>query len=269
MDLDTPRVMGILNITPDSFYKDSRALEKDILVDRVGQMIVEGADIIDLGAISTRPGADIVNIEEEVARLLPAVEIVRKNYPDIWISVDTWRGEVLKQVAPFEIDIVNDVSGGKFDEGLLRVVGELKLPYILMHMPGNLNTMHEKSENVDIIHEVSVYFHEKVLQLNENGIWDIILDPGFGFGKTILQNYQLLGHLDHFDFFGLPSLVGISRKSMIQKVIVRGPEEALNGTTALHMIALQKGASILRVHDVKEAKEAILLHQQLSEIASS
>lgn len=258
--LSAPKVMGILNVTPDSFYSGSRKQTEDEIRGRVHEIISEGGDFIDIGAYSSRPGADDVSPEEEMNRLRTGMKIVRELAPDIPVSVDTFRADVAKMsVEELGVNIINDISGGELDSAMFPTVAKLGVPYILMHMKGTPQTMQQSPHYDDIVKEVTLYFAEKVQKLRDLGQKDIILDPGYGFAKSLEHNYQLLHHQEMLQVFDLPILVGVSRKSMIYKLLGTTPQEALNGTTVLHTIALTKGASILRVHDVKEASECIKL----------
>lgn len=263
MDLSTPQVMGILNVTPDSFYEGSRMFSDEQIAQRTRQIVEEGASIIDLGAYSSRPGAEDVSAEEETARLERAMRIIRSIYPDVAVSVDTFRADVARRcITDFGADIINDISGGELDKNMFPTVAELNVPYILMHMRGTPQDMQQCTDYKDVTADVLRYFGEKVDRLHSMGVKDIILDPGFGFAKTLEQNYELLAKMEVLQVLGLPTLVGISRKSMIYKLLGTTPTEALNGTTVLNTIALQKGANILRVHDVKEAVEAVKITSQ-------
>ncbi|WP_244828208.1 dihydropteroate synthase [Carboxylicivirga sediminis] len=263
--LDKPLAMGILNITPDSFFDGGKyQLEKEI-IERCEQIINEGGDIIDIGAYSSRPGAMHVSEREEISRLTQSLSWVRKRFPDAVISVDTFRASVSRMVVnDFEVDIINDISGGMMDEKMFVEIGELGVPYILMHMQGTPQNMQMNPTYNNLIGDISLFFAKQVKQARFCGIKDIILDLGFGFGKTLEHNYELLRELKQFELFGLPMLVGVSRKSMIYKLLNILPEHALNGTTALNTVALLNGANILRVHDVKEAVECINLVRQLT-----
>lgn len=262
--IDKPLIMGILNLTPDSFFSGSRSqTSKEMLILKASQMIQEGADILDLGGYSTRPGASEVTEEEEIKRVIPAVEWISEAFPSVLISVDTFRANVARAAVLAGAQLVNDISAGNLDSKMLETVGQLDVPYIAMHMRGNPKTMLEKTNYSDILVEIMNYFSEKVANCKANGIKDIIVDPGFGFAKTVEQNYEILRNLDYFLALSLPILIGVSRKSMIYKTLGISPEEALNGSTALHMYALSKGANILRVHDIKEAKETLNLYKQL------
>lgn len=262
--LDRPQIMGILNLTPDSFFGGSRILTtKTELIERVTKMVSEGADILDLGGYSTRPGAAEVSIEEEIRRVIPAIEWIAEAFPSILISVDTFRSKVAEAAVHNGAHLVNDISAGNLDIKMLETVGKLEIPYIAMHMRGNPQTMQKETNYSDILVDILTYFSEKMSLCRKFGIKDVIIDPGFGFAKTVEQNYWLLRNLKYFQTLSLPILVGVSRKSMIYKTLGISSEEALNGTTALHMYALTKGANILRVHDVKEAKETLTLYQQL------
>ncbi len=264
MDFERPRVMGILNVTPDSFYAGSRQQTADDITRRVHQIIEEGGDIIDIGAYSSRPFAEDVSPEEEMRRLRQGLGIVRKVAPEAIISVDTFRSDVARMcVEEFDVAIINDISGGEMDQHMFATIAELQVPYILMHMKGTPQDMQVNPGYEHLLKEVLYYFSKKVAQLHDLGVKDIILDPGFGFGKTIDDNYLLLEHLDDFQILELPILVGVSRKSMIYKVLGITPEDALNGTTALNTIALMKGADLLRVHDVREATEVINIVEKI------
>ena len=258
MDLTEPQVMGILNVTPDSFYAGSRAeTEKDI-IQRLHQIVDEGASIVDIGAYSSRPDAEHISSEEEMSRLRMGLKLIRKHCPEATVSVDTFRADVAKMcVEEYGAAIINDISAGNMDEAMFTTIAKLGVPYIAMHMKGTPQTMQIAPQYDHFLKEIFYFFSEKVQKLRDLGVKDIILDPGFGFGKTLEHNYQLMNHLEEFKLFELPLLVGISRKSMIYKLLDTTPEEALNGTTILNTIALQKGAHVLRVHDVKAAVEAV------------
>jgi dihydropteroate synthase len=262
--IDKPIVMGILNVTPDSFFDGRNDLTEANIIRKINAMEYDGAKIIDIGGYSTRPGADKVSEEEELKRVLPIVKLITSNFKDLDISIDTFRGSVAQKCVEAGATIINDVSGGTLDQNMFNCIADLKVPYVLMHMQGNPETMQDNPTYNNVVEEVKNYFEEKINQLNQLGINDIILDPGFGFGKTVEHNYKLLNNLDAFKTFGLPIMAGVSRKSMINKVLDTTPEEALNGTTVLNTIALTKGANILRVHDVKEANECIKLIKKLS-----
>jgi dihydropteroate synthase len=264
MDFSSPRIMGILNLTPDSFYDGGRDLSDKPVIRRVKNMISEGMDILDIGAYSSRPGATDISEQEELDRLAPRLEIIRAEFPDLPVSVDTFRSRIAKIVCnEYEVDMINDISGGNLDPEMITAISELKIPYIIMHMKGTPQDMIKKSYYEDLRRELFMFFAKKIAELNNHGVHDIIIDPGFGFGKNISHNFQLLNFLNDFKIFEQPLLVGISRKSMIYKTLKKTPAEALNGTTALHMVALQKGAKILRVHDVQAAKEVITLFEKL------
>lgn len=258
--LDTPKIMGIINVTPDSFYERSRRKSIDGVLKKAQQMIEEGADYLDIGGYSTRPGAAEVSVTEEINRTVPAIEAIHSEFPYIPISVDTFRSVVAEEAINNGASVINDVSGGTLDPTMHDTVARLKVPYILMHMRGTPQNMTELANYDNVTVEVMKELQQQIVTLRQKGIADIIIDPGFGFAKNISQNFEMLRNLLHFSSFELPLLVGISRKSMIYKSLGISPEEALNGTTALHMIALQFGAHILRVHDVKEAKEAAKLY---------
>lgn len=257
LELREPQIMGILNVTPDSFYSDSRTPDEAHITERVRQMMEEGADMIDIGGYSSRPGADDVTPEEEMDRLRRGLRIVRKLYPEVPVSVDTFRADVARMCIEEEgADIINDISGGMMDRQMFRTVARLGVPYILMHMQGTPDTMQVAPHYDNLRREVMLYFAERIDRLCQMGAKDIIVDPGFGFGKTLEHNYELMNHLEDFAVFNLPLLVGISRKSMIYKLTGGTPQTSLNGTTVLNTISLVKGAHILRVHDVKAAAEA-------------
>jgi dihydropteroate synthase len=260
VDLSEPQIMGILNVTPDSFYSGSRKQTQDEVKERVEQIVAEGGQMIDIGAYSSRPGADDVSQEEEMRRLRMGMGIVREIAPDIPVSVDTFRADVARMcVEELGVDIINDISGGELDKDMFATVAKLGVPYILMHMKGNPQNMQNNPHYDNLMKEILMYFAEKVQQLRDLGQKDIILDPGFGFAKTVEHNYELMNHMDELKIFELPILSGISRKSMIYKLLGTNPQEALNGTTILNTISLLKGASILRVHDVKEAREVAIM----------
>ncbi len=258
LELRKPQVMGILNVTPDSFYAESRTFSSDELIEeRVRQLVNDGADMIDIGGYSSRPGADDVSPEEEMNRLRRGLRAVHKVAPGVPVSVDTFRADVAKMCVEEEgADIINDISGGMLDRQMFRTVARLGVPYILMHMQGTPDTMQQHPHYDNLREEVMLYFAQRIDRLCQMGAKDIIVDPGFGFGKTIEHNYELMNHLEDFHTFGLPLLVGISRKSMIYKLLGGTPQTSLNGTTVLNTIALMKGAHILRVHDVRPAVEA-------------
>jgi dihydropteroate synthase len=266
MNLSTPRVMGILNLTPDSFYDGGKYSSVYEIQLRVDEIINEGADIIDVGSVSTRPGAKKISTLEELKRLIPAVKTIRKKYPEFPVSVDTFNPDVAENmIKDFSVDMINDVTSGGESMKMYEVIASRNVPYIIMHMQGNPENMQDNPKYNDIIDDILVFMGEKTSKLKSMGIIDIIIDPGFGFGKTIDHNYRLLSGLDCFRSLELPVIIGISRKSMIYKYLSVSPEEGLNGTTALNMVALLKGANILRVHDVKEAVEVCRLYTKLSE----
>ncbi len=264
-DLSHPVVMGILNITPDSFFDGGKYFsESDKIKARIDQILTEGGKIIDIGAYSSRPGADDVSEDEEYRRLTRTFDVIAANYSDLTISVDTFRsGIARKAVLEFGVDIINDISAGEIDKNMFTTVAELNVPYILMHMQGRPADMQDSPTYADVVEDIVLYLSRKVMELRQLGVKDIIIDPGFGFGKTLEQNYALLNRLEAFDVFELPLLVGISRKSMIYKLLNKTPQESLNGTTVLNTLALTKGASILRVHDVKEAVECVTIFEAL------
>jgi len=262
LSLESPKVMGIVNLTPDSFFGGSRAASVSAAVERARQMAAEGADMLDLGAMSTRPGAEDVSVEEELDRLLPALRAIREALPEMPLSVDTFRAEVARQALEAGADIINDVTGGE-DPAMYATVAAAGAPYILMHMRGNPRTMSGLTQYEDLFLDIQTYLLERVAAARAAGVGDIMLDPGLGFAKTTEQNFTLLRELERFQALGLPVLVGLSRKGMIWKTLGIRPEDALNGTTALHMVALAGGASILRVHDVVEARQVIRLWAHL------
>ncbi|NRF41565.1 dihydropteroate synthase [Pedobacter foliorum] len=261
-DISSPCVMGILNLTPDSFYNSSRAGSLDDALQRTEAFLKDGAKFIDIGAYSSRPGAAEVSTDEELKRIVPVVEAITKKLPEAVISIDTFRAKVAKESIEAGAHIINDIASGDLDEAMFDTVAALQVPYIMMHMKGNPQTMQQETAYKDLALDITDYFSAKLAQLQKLGAKDIILDPGFGFAKTLDQNYQLLNQLEDFNIFELPLLVGFSRKSMIYKFLGLTPQEALNGTSVLNTIALLKGASILRVHDVKAAVECIALVQK-------
>ncbi len=268
LDITIPKVMGILNITPDSFFDGGKYLEQESILQRIVDMINEGADIIDIGAYSSRPGAVHISEDEELKRLDSALGIIRKEYPNIIISVDTFRAGIANAVVKnYNVDIINDISAGEMDEKMFDTMADLNVPYIMMHMKGTPQDMqNDPNYNYDVVYEIIDYFSKKVEELKQRGLHDIILDPGFGFGKSLDNNYELLNRMKELNIFELPMLIGLSRKSMIYNLLDCSPQEALNGTSLLNMISLQNGASILRVHDVKEAHECIALYNKLQSV---
>lgn len=264
LDLSQPRVMGILNVTPDSFYAGSRTQTEAEIVRRVKQIVSEGAAIIDIGAYSSRSNADNVSSREEMERLRMGLKILFEIQPDAVVSVDTFRADVARMcVEEYGVAIINDIAAGEMDANMFHTVAALNVPYIMMHMQGTPQSMQQHPHYDNLLKEVFLYFARKVQQLRDLGVKDIILDPGFGFGKTMEHNYELLSHLEEFRIFELPLLVGVSRKSMIYRLLDITPQEALNGTTVLDTICLLKGADILRVHDVKEAVETVRIVQAM------
>lgn len=265
LDLSTPVVMGILNVTPDSFYDGGKYTTETAVIRRIHQIVEEGAGIIDVGAYSTRPGAAFVDEQEELGRLSWAVELVRKYYSNLPVSIDTFRAGVAREIVSClgEV-IVNDISGGTLDENMFDFVAETGVPYIMMHIQGTPQTMQQNPVYEDVVREVRQFLTERIAVLNAKGFDNIILDPGFGFGKTLAHNYELMSGMDTYQDLGYPLLVGISRKTMIYKLLGGTAQDALNGTTVLNTIALLKGANILRVHDVKEAVETVRIVQQLN-----
>lgn len=264
--LDRPVVMGILNVTPDSFFAGSRKRTEAEIAARIEEILAQGGDWIDIGGYSSRPDATPVTADEEMRRLELGLEILNRDYPSVPVSVDTFRADVARCcVEKYGVAMINDISAGELDSEMFRTVADLKVPYIMMHMRGTPQTMASLTDYTNLMDEIMLYFAEKVRQLRLMGVSDLILDPGFGFSKTLEQNYELMAHLREFGIFDLPILVGISRKRMIYQLLGGTPEESLNGTTALHTCALLNGADILRVHDVKEAVEAVRIVQKIKE----
>lgn len=265
LDLSTPRVMGIVNITPDSFFAASRKQAEAEIVERCRQILDEGGTMIDIGAQSTAPSSTFLTAREEAERLMPALQIVRRSFPHTILSVDTFYADVAKQaVEEYGMNIINDISGGEIDKRMFEVMGTLNVPYILMHMRGVPQTMLQHTDYENFIQDIWYYFSQKRAKLNMLGVNDVIIDPGFGFSKTLEQNYRLMAYLKYFHIFDEPILVGISRKSMIYKLLGTSPEESLNGTSILHTVALLSGASFLRVHDVKEAVECVTIVDKIA-----
>jgi len=264
LDLRHPRVMGIINVTDDSFYPGSRYTSDGEILAIAGRMLEEGADILDIGGCSTRPGAQDVPEETEKKRVCRASELILGKYPEAVVSVDTYRASVAGEaVRNSGADIINDISGGEMDKEMFPLVTKLNVPYIMMHMQGTPQTMQSKPHYDDVVSDILSWFGQKTVQLQQAGVKDIILDPGFGFGKTAAHNFELLGRMNEFHIAGLPLLAGFSRKSMIWRTLDITPDDALNGTSALNMAALMKGTSVLRVHDVKEAKEVVTLFEKI------
>jgi len=264
IDLTTPKVMGILNLTPDSFYDGGKYKNESEILSQVYMMLKNEATFVDIGAYSSRPNAVHITETEELKRLLPIIKLIVKEFPEIIISTDTFRSEVAKASLEAGAAMINDISAGKLDANMLQTIANLQVPYIMMHMKGTPQTMQQQNDYTDLIKDILFYFSERISEAKKLGIKDIIVDPGFGFAKDVAQNFELLKHLEHFKILELPILAGVSRKSMIYKTLESTPQEALNGTTVLNTIALQKGVNILRVHDVKEAIETIKLTSQLS-----
>jgi dihydropteroate synthase len=264
IDLSKPKVMGILNLTPNSFFDGGRYLDEAAIVAQVQKMLSEGATFIDIGAYSSKPNAEFVSVEVELSRIVPIVDLLVKQFPVILISIDTFRAEVAKACIQKGAALINDISAGKLDDKMLGIIAEYNVPYVMMHMRGTPQTMSTLTVYEDVVKEVLFYFSERIAAARSLGINDVIIDPGFGFAKTLQQNYEILQKLELFQQLNLPVLAGISRKSMIYKILNNSANESLNGTTALNTIALYKGASILRVHDVKEAMECVALFNQLN-----
>jgi dihydropteroate synthase len=269
IDLDRPKVMGILNLTPDSFYDGGKYKSATDILRQVDKMLHEGATFIDIGAYSSRPKAKHISQDEELSRLLPVLELVVKEFPDALISIDTFRSSVADKAIPLGACMVNDISGGSMDENMFATIAKLQVPYILMHMVGTPQTMQQHVQYEDLIKDMIFYFSQKVFELRKLGVNDLILDPGFGFSKTLDQNFELLQKLELFSGMDLPILAGLSRKSMLYKLLGLDADRALNATTSVNTIALMKGASILRVHDVQEAMETIKIFEKMMNRPSS
>lgn len=263
VDLETPKVMGILNLTPDSFYDGGRYSRDSDVLKRVESMLEEGAAFVDLGAYSSRPGADHVSLEEERARLMPPLRSILKEFPDALVSVDTFRSQIARESIEAGAALINDISAGSLDDAMFETIAELQVPYIIMHMRGNPQSMQEHTGYENLVKEIILYFSERVFALRKLGVNDIIIDPGYGFSKTLEQNYELLGRAELLNSLDLPVLTGVSRKSMLYRVLETGPEDALAATLAAQAIALMKGSSILRVHDVREAVESIRIIEKI------
>lgn len=257
--------MGILNLTPDSFYDGGKYKSEQLILQHVEGMLFEGATFIDIGAYSSRPNAPHISLEEERARLLPVLELITKRFPEILISIDTFRSSIASESIAAGACMINDISAGQMDKDMFGTVAGLQVPYLLMHMRGTPQTMQQHTDYNDLVKDIIIYFSEKIFELRKLGLNDLILDPGFGFSKTLEQNYELLGKLELLSCMELPIVAGLSRKSMLYKLLGTNAEHALNATTAANTIALQKGASILRVHDVKEAMETIRIMEKIKE----
>jgi dihydropteroate synthase len=264
IDLSSPKVMGILNITPNSFFDGGMHKDDKAVLLHIESMLNEGTTFIDVGAYSSKPNADNVSEDDELKRIIPIVNLVLKEFPDVLLSIDTFRSEVAKQCIEAGAALINDISAGKLDDNMMQTVANLHVPYIMMHMKGSPQNMQQHTNYGNLIKDILFYFSERISEAKALGIIDLIVDPGFGFAKTMEQNYELLNKLELFNMIEKPLLIGVSRKSMIYKALETNANEALNGTTVLNTIALQKGASILRVHDVKEAMECITLVESLS-----
>jgi dihydropteroate synthase len=264
IDVSLPKVMGILNVTPDSFYDGGKHKNEAAILKHVEGMLLGGATFIDIGAYSSKPNADFISEDEELSRILPIVASILKEFPNALLSIDTFRSQVAKQCIDYGAALINDISAGNLDDNMLRTIADLHVPYIMMHMRGTPKTMLQLTQYDNLIKDILFYFSERIAAARQLGIVDIIVDPGFGFAKTTEQNFELLNQLELFNMLELPLLVGISRKSMIYKTLQNTANDALNGTTVLNTIALQKGTNILRVHDVKEAVECIQLVQSLN-----
>lgn len=264
ISFDKPLVMGILNLTPDSFFDGGQYIDTDSILKRAKQIVAEGADIIDLGAYSTRPGAEDIDVDKEWRRMQPALACIRKELPDTILSIDTFRSDLVRRVVnEFGACIVNDISGGTLDDKMFETVAELKVPYIMMHLKGTPQSMQSQTDYNDLMGELLEFFQDRIRTLNSLEAKDIIIDPGFGFAKTLDQNYEIMAKLNEFSSLGCPLLIGISRKSMIYKLFDGEAKDSLNGTTALNMVSLMGGANILRVHDVKEAVECVKIYNKI------
>jgi dihydropteroate synthase len=264
LDISSPIIMGILNVTPDSFYDGGFYNSKNKVIDQVKKMVSDGASIIDIGGYSSRPGAEEISVDTELKRVLPVIKLIKKKYPKILISIDTFRSEVAKLSVECGADIINDISGGSLDSKMYKTIAKLNVPYIIMHMKGDPGNMMEKTNYKDIFGELNKYFNEKISLAESFGIKNIIIDPGFGFSKTTKQNFDILNNLNLFNQHKRPILVGVSRKSMIYKTLNTTPDNSLNGSTVLHTVSLLKGAKIIRTHDVKQANECIRLVSELN-----
>lgn len=266
IDLSIPRIMGIVNCTPDSFYKSSRFVHEVPLMQQIEKMLKEGATFIDIGAYSSRPQADFVSLETEKKRLLPMISAIVKQFPEVLLSVDTFRAEIAKESIAAGAALINDISAGNLDSNMLQTISQLKVPYLMMHMRGTPQTMKNLNRYDNLITDINFFFSKKIAEAQALGICDLMIDPGFGFAKDSNQNYTMLSKLSVFKIHNVPIVVGVSRKSMIYQLLDSSPQQALNGTSCLHTIALLGAASMLRVHDVKEAKECIQLTQKMIEI---
>jgi len=268
LDLGTPKIMGVINVTPDSFFANSRQEGLADILRTAEKMLTEGADLLDIGGMSSRPGAEIISVDQELQRVITPIEAIIKRFPEAIVSIDTVHAEVAKEAVNAGSSLVNDISAGRIDPKMYDTVAELGVPYILMHMRGTPKTMQQQPDYEDVVQEILDFFIQEVALLRQKGVKDIVIDPGFGFGKTVRQNYELLHGLNLFQILEVPVLAGVSRKSMINKLLGIGPSEALNGTSVVHLLALQNGASILRVHDVQEAREVIKIWQFMEDLKS-
>lgn len=268
LDLGTPKIMGVINVTPDSFFANSRRESLADILHTAEKMLTEGADLLDIGGMSSRPGAEIISTDQELQRVIPAVEAIIQRFPEAIVSIDTVHAKVAKEAVNAGSSLVNDISAGRIDPDMYDTVAALGVPYLLMHMRGTPATMQQQPDYEDVVREILDFFIQEVALLRQKGVKDIVVDPGFGFGKTVRQNYELLHSLNLFQILEVPILVGVSRKSMINKLLGIGPSEALNGTSVVHLLALQNGASMLRVHDVKEAREVVKIWQFMEDLKS-
>lgn len=268
LNLSTPKLMGILNITSDSFYDGGKYINPEDAMARVRQMVRDGVDIIDIGAASSRPGAGITQADDEISKLIPVVERIREEFPDLILSIDTYHAKVARElVGKYCVDMINDISAGEIDPEMIPTIAKLGIPYLIMHMKGVPGNMQDNPTYQNVTDEIIQYFSEKVNKLRKRGITDVMIDPGFGFGKSSDHNYELLSSIDAFQMFEIPVVAGVSRKSMIYNLLESSSDASLNGTTAVHMILLQKGVQILRVHDVKEAKEAVKIYLETKKMS--
>ena len=265
IDLSTPRIMGILNVTPDSFYDGGKFRSDTAMLKQVEKMLSEGATFIDIGAYSSRPNADHISEDEELSRSIPVIELLIKEFPDILLSVDTFRSRIASEGIRAGASLINDISGGDIDQDMFETIGRLQVPYILMHMVGTPQNMQQHVNYDDLVKDMIHYFSKKIFKLRQLGVNDLIIDPGFGFSKTLDQNYELLQKMELFSTLRLPILAGLSRKSMLYKLLETNASNALNATTVANSIALSKGAGILRVHDVKEARETIMIFEKMKQ----
>ncbi len=266
LDLGTPKIMGVINVTPDSFYADSRQEGLDDILRTAEKMLVDGADLLDIGGMSSRPGAEVISADQELHRVIAPIKAIMQRFPEAIVSIDTVHAKVAREAVAIGASLVNDISAGRIDTEMYDTIADLGVPYILMHMKGTPETMQKQVDYENIVQEILDFFIKEVALLRQKGVKDIVIDPGFGFGKTIRQNYELLNGLNLFQILEVPVLAGVSRKSMIYKLLNTNPSEGLNGSSVVHLLALQNGAKILRVHDVKEATEVLKIWQMMEDI---